>query len=480
MLGSKGGILVVGLAVAASAAGLVAMDPFGDEEPSTFEVPELEPGTHATYDASGNYTNALDDPLVGDRDDISPDQPLFVNATPMQVPDASGQPTDALVVTVAQPGDPMVHTAQAHGTPFAEVDIEAIHDGGFGHEPFENLTRVDYRVGPDASDPQLSVHPGLGFADTALFSGLTIPEDGTTVANASRLGHALVESLPAVQDWQVDGVDGDDGFEVQITSDDGSLQGVYVFDGECPFPAQVRIPAYPTGIGFEATRTSCETSEPEPIGGEGWPKPSTSTIERSFPGEGDALPLHYREAFEFFLSQEETRTWTDVNPDWVLYCANLVERASSHPLYSNWTWRFELEGDSGNHTGWVTRTEATQELTGPWVRDRSPPHLDTRCRQMDDELRGATFANLDDSVEVLDAIVEPSLDGDEVRLGEVRLGPSGPWFGLDRCGPYLESQGGGLCGERVPWIWLTRQGRVMEADLEPAWFADPLAPIAGP
>lgn len=482
LLGSKGGLLVAVLAVAASAAGLVALDPFGGEEPSPFEVPELEPGVQAMYSASGNYTNAFRDPLVGERDDVPPNSTLYVNATPMQVPNASGRPTDALIVSVAQPSDPMIRTVQADGRPLAEVTPDAVPHGGFGHEPFGNLTKVKYRVGPEPADSQLDGPPALGFADVALLGGLSIPEEGTTVAEASPLGQALVESHPPYADGRIEPVEREDGFELQITSGDDNLQGAYVFEGDCPFPAQIRIPAHPSGTEFAANRTSCETTDPEPGEGEGWPTPSTSTIERRFPGEGEALPLHYREAFEFFLTLPETQAYTDENPDWVLYCAKLLDRGSPEPLYSNWTWWFKLSGESGIKTGWVTRTQALQGPDGPWVRDPSPPEeLLYPCLEgPEDPLRGAAFANLDDSLEILDTLLAPTLGGDEVHLGQVTLSPFGTGFFLDRCGPWLESKGGGICGETVPKLQLARDGRVMFTDLEPQWFGPPLAPIAGP
>lgn len=487
-------LFAIGLvALAASATALFFPDqtPLSStsQPPDTVNLPELTPGTQATYTATGEYQTLIGNAIVGNDSHLGPNTSLTVHVTQAPLPGSYGTLHPSTVVQVEHDERVLVATAGDDGIPRLEFDPE--HDTD-ENDPFDPVARIQIAQktdGEPVEDPWDLSGDG-GFADSLILDGLEAPTSPEALGNRSPIvaqlaqayddgyfANLTVEATPQTEDRTT--------VEVRYADE---LEAAYTFTPDCPLPRTVEYTDQYGDTAFEAQRTRCTTgahaASTQTSQERAWPKPSTETVERTFPGQGENLPLEYRGALEFFLSTPNTQLWTDANPDWVLGCAALQRRGDDAHL-ADFSWRFDLVGEASNRTGWVTRTDTPNGVLDRWIRDPDPPQIDPQspCQKFIASgpgprgLPGMQMVPVGDTYPIYQALVDETAMEGEARLESIQFGPLGTGYKLSRCGIYLEEQGGGICSASMPTIHLELDGRVDSVHLEQAHYSGLFDPL---
>lgn len=466
------------------------MDDGGNRAPSSFETPPLASPAQARYQAAGDFRTLSTPGLLSTANTtFSEGEQLILRASTVELPNATGEVKPTLRLQAHRPGQPPFWVVGAQqGVPLLEF-IPARHEV--------------YTSGPPSA--QVRYTYGLGPMDLFLFANRTLEQDATSL---DALNPRALSSWHPVQQAHLEDVvrvrvaPSDDPVPVRVSvhvniselagSDASTPERVgqslvftpriqdnvtatYTLTPGCPFPATVRY-AEPEGIRFEAQRLSCTTGAPQqrpesPLG-PAWPREGVQTYERSFPGDGERLPLPYRDALTFFLRQPDVVEFTRTHPDWFLQCAVLEQPGPQRTAYHDWRWWFNVTDGTDAIQGWTTQltggpTGATP-VEGAWSRE--PAEMAGGCGGSSVERfeqRPNRYAPVEDFHEAFEALLPSDRWRGEAEWIRLELNPEGTSILLSKCRAQERT---GFCGEINPDVRFGSDGSVRGVLAPASWL----------
>lgn len=479
--------LAVGVALALTAGTILAAQTLQeDAEPSEpVQVPALEPGDWAAYEANGTFRNlrnlsstVADATFHGER--------LVLAAETAQPPNRTGATPEATLVRAGPPGEtPLLVDATTDQRPFLEAVPEYDNTSGIGmmaRASWETDTGpLDAFIFEDWTARQ-GTHDATDIAPwiTDLWPVEGLWNHTNLTVDVETLGGAPPRAEVDVQ-LRVEDPTPEAAGEVNRTpagiiirpSLSWSVNATYVLDETCPYPKSV---AYEDGgkVLFEATRMACRSTgePPSPRAVASGFEIERGTFEDSFPGEGLNYRLPYRGALEYFQALPDVQAFQAEHPDAVVSCAVLEERGGDDTVLANASWLFRFQEGDEAIARWVTRAgPSTAPLEDRWIVEQTERERHCLYEREAQELVDQAVARVEVLPEAVSSLLVHERRQDDAAWHASRVGPDGFTVSYSRCSvqecPNFQP-------EAIPEVHLDVEGRLDVVKVEPDWFAEPL------